>query len=125
MGLIYQMTGDSGSFTLTGVAALRDRSMVAATTSFTLTGIDATLRAGKRLVVDAASFVLTGVAALLHGSKLTLVAGTGAFAVWGAIIRIPVNMRDFVRQTGTKPLPRVIDPVLRKTRTILSRLGRI
>jgi hypothetical protein len=95
-GSPYTLTGDAGSYTLTGIAAglKAGRKLAGAAGSYAITGQDATLTytpdSGSpfTLVADAGSYTLTGVAAGLRATRrLTGAAGsytlTGQAATFG------------------------------------------
>lgn len=66
-GTDYPLTASVGSFTLTGQNANLKRGIkiIGAVGVFTLTGISATLKLGKGIVANVGSFIITGVNALL------------------------------------------------------------
>jgi hypothetical protein len=83
-GPTYTITAESGSFSLTGIAAnlTASRRLTADTASFSLAGQDAGLIASRRLTADAASFTLTGNdASLLTSRRIT--ADAASFALTG------------------------------------------
>ena len=84
-GGAYSLTAEQGSFTLTGADAdlLAGRSLTAEQGSFTLTGADADLLAGRSLTAEQGSFTLTGADASLLASR-ELTAEQGSFTLTGA-----------------------------------------
>jgi hypothetical protein len=78
------LTCEAGAFTLTGVdAGLRAaRKITPAAGAFALTGGSASLRVGRKITTGAGAFTLTGVDAGLSKTK-RLAAGTGAFTLTG------------------------------------------
>jgi hypothetical protein len=89
-GATYTLTGDAGSFTLTGIATglKAARKLTADAASYTLTGVDVSLTytpiggPDYTLTANAASFALTGIdAGLKAGRKLT--AAQATFALTG------------------------------------------
>lgn len=62
LGDAYSISCAVGSFTLTGIDALFNKtlSMIASVGSFVLTGIDATFNMGKGIIASVGSFILTG-----------------------------------------------------------------
>lgn len=97
----YTLTADAGTFTLTGVeAGLRaDRLLTAETDTFTLTGIDAGLRADRLLSAGTGSYTLTGVSAgLTRGYTLT--AEVGSYTLTGVSAGLTVDRR-LVAEPGT------------------------
>jgi hypothetical protein len=72
------LTAETGTFTLTGIAATlqASRNLTADTGTFALTGIDADLVSVKTLIADSGEFALTGIAAdLIASRKIDCVAG--------------------------------------------------
>jgi hypothetical protein len=80
----YTLVCAVGTFTLTGInATLKSaRKLAMAVGSFTLTGIDVAFKMGKGLVAEAGNFVLTGKDATLKSAR-TMVASVGEFTLTG------------------------------------------
>jgi len=83
-GTAYTVVAALGTFTLTGIdAALKaGLNMIAALGTFTLTGIDALFSIGKGIIASVGSFVLTGQDSTFHVA-LSMVASVGTFTLTG------------------------------------------
>lgn len=82
----YTLTADPGAFTLSGAnAAMRaGRRLVADAGSFALTGVNAGLRVARRLTADSGSFALTGTDTTLRAAR-RLTADSGTFVLSGQV----------------------------------------
>jgi hypothetical protein len=88
------ITADGGTYTLTGAdATIRAGRVVSAGSgSYTLTGGAANILAGRRVAADSGSFTLTGSPATIAVSRC-IVAGAGSYAITGGTATIRVNRR--------------------------------
>ena len=80
----YSLAMETGSFTLTGkdVSLLAGRKIICETGSFILTGIDTIFTYGKRIVCETGNFVLTGNDAIFRVAR-KIVCETGSFVLTG------------------------------------------
>lgn len=83
-GGAYTLTADTGTLTLTGVAAglAADRRLAAAAGALTLTGVAAGVAADRQLPADTSAVTLTGIAAGIAADH-QLAADTGALTLTG------------------------------------------
>lgn len=83
-GTAYSITAAKGTFTLTGIATLFNKSltMAAAQGSYVLTGIAAAFARGKGFVAETGAFILTG-NDTLFSKVITMIAGTGTYVLTG------------------------------------------
>lgn len=95
------LTADAGTFTLTGndVGLLAGRRVVAEPASFVLTGNDVELQVAKKVVADTGSFVFTGNSAGLRISR-TLALETGVFLFSGQDVGLRKS-RTLIASPGT------------------------
>lgn len=85
----YTVTADTGSYTLTGQAAIirKTRIVVAAVGSYAVTGQSANLLRGKRIVANNGTYSVTGQSANILKSK-RIVSNVGAYALTGVAANI-------------------------------------
>lgn len=99
-GPTYTLTAATGSFTLTGVSATLkvSRKLVAATGTYSLTGQAAAFNVSRKLVAATGTYTLSGIAANLvytpvSGATYTLTAQTGTFSLTGQAAAFKVSRK--------------------------------
>lgn len=121
-GSPYTLTAETGSYTLTGVAAglKAGRKLAGDTGSYTLTGQDAALTHGYHLTAGTGSYTLTGIDAGLAAAR-KLSAGTGSYTLTGQAAGLRAT-RVLTADTGSYSLTGV-DAGLKAGRALTAGTG--